>query len=76
MQLFTLALSLLAHYAYLVIPTVRGLVTSLFRASPFLLSVQAPLEEMLVREAGLISPEFAAAVDKIIDADLIAKKEL
>lgn len=75
MQLLTLFLSLLAHYAYLVIPALRNAVTAIFRANPALLAMEKPLEDMLVSGAAAFNPELAKAVDEIFDLSDMTKKE-
>lgn len=74
MQFISLFLTLIAHYAYLIIPTLRGAVTALFRANPTLLAFEAPLEQMLVTSAAAFSPALGTAVDEIFDLSDMTKK--
>lgn len=74
MKVLSLLLTLVAHYAYLIIPTLRGAVTALFRANPALLAFEAPLEQMLVTSAAALSPELGTAVDEIFDLSDMTKK--
>lgn len=74
MKFIGLLLTFIAHYAYLIIPTLRGAVTALFRANPSLLAFGAPIEHVLVTSAAAFSPELGTAVDEIFDLNEMTKK--
>jgi hypothetical protein len=75
MQLLTLFLSLLAHYAFLIVPTIRNALTAMFRAHPALVALGEPLEDLLVAQAAAFSPALGTAVDEMFDLDGMGEKK-